>query len=524
VHCGAAAASCLIAHPFAKRDAKQRISLTSERYSSRWCFLFMGGCYNARAAPGSGVCREARDGACVGYAEENKTDKTSAGIIRAGAEETPTCEAVTDSNSVSTKCAQGKCDITIGGNPYCSKCSKLDEHLVDGKCVAASGDANSNCVSDNQGSCTSCANSYFMYQGGCYQTGGQNPGNTLCTAASDGKCTTAAEGYFVPPGATASKQSVVKCDDTTGVEVSSNTYKGVDKCATCTAPSSVTVREAKAAICESCIEGYYVDSDGSVCTQCADTTNCAVCLATGTNKGKCTECKSSSSNNYLKITDTETQSGDCVAQAACTGTHFPVAADRKCYPCSNTGKGGIASCQTCSKTETTLKCLTCSDPKKPNTTGTACVACNIANCANCNEENVCEACTNSKKLSPLKDACLDSCPAGTYDNTNICTPCHTSCAECNNSAEATSCTACYPGHVLNKTDSSTTGTCIPECTGRYAENCEAGMCTAVLGGSRYCSRCKSGYVPVDGLCVSSGTKEHHHWVHTRNRWNVFCMH
>ena len=33
-------------------------------------FLFMGGCYDARAAPGSGVCREARDGACVGYKEE----------------------------------------------------------------------------------------------------------------------------------------------------------------------------------------------------------------------------------------------------------------------------------------------------------------------------------------------------------------------------------------------------------------------------------------------------------------------
>ena len=28
-------------------------------------FLFMGGCYSAGAAPGSGVCREARDGECV---------------------------------------------------------------------------------------------------------------------------------------------------------------------------------------------------------------------------------------------------------------------------------------------------------------------------------------------------------------------------------------------------------------------------------------------------------------------------
>ncbi|EES99548.1 VSP [Giardia duodenalis ATCC 50581] len=32
------------------------------------------------------------------------------------------------------------------------------------------------------------------------------------------------------------------------------------------------------------------------------------------------------------------------------------------------------------------------------------------------------------------------------------------------------------------------------------------MCTAVLGGSKYCSKCKSGFVPVDGLCVSAGTR------------------
>ncbi|ESU39979.1 Variant-specific surface protein, partial [Giardia duodenalis] len=183
------------------------------------------------------VCRETRDGACVGRAEENKTDKTSAKMIRAGAGDT--CPKVDNDSSQETgKCKNTKCDVMIGGNPYCSQCSLETDHLVDGKCVAAGEDANSNCVSNNQGSCTSCANSYFMYQGGCYQTSEPNPGNTLCTAASDGKCAQAAVGYFVPPGATADKQSVVKYDDTTGVEVSSNTYKGVDKCATCTAPSS----------------------------------------------------------------------------------------------------------------------------------------------------------------------------------------------------------------------------------------------------------------------------------------------
>ena len=40
-------------------------------------------------------------------------------------------------------------------------------------------------------------------------------------------------------------------------------------------------------------------------------------------------------------------------------THFPVAAEKKCYPCNNTDKGGIADCQTCSKTEETGTCSAC---------------------------------------------------------------------------------------------------------------------------------------------------------------------
>ncbi|EFO64395.1 VSP [Giardia lamblia P15] len=87
---------------------------------------------------------------------------------------------------------------------------------------------------------------------------------------------------------------------------------------------------------------------------------------------------------------------------------------------------------------------------------------------------------------------------------NICKPCHTSCAECTAYARGEdSCTACYLGFVLRKGSSEATGTCIPECTGKYAENCEENMCSAVIWGSKYCSKCKTGFVPVDGICVSS---------------------
>ncbi|ESU41755.1 Variant-specific surface protein [Giardia duodenalis] len=135
--------------------------------------------------------------------------------------------------------------------------------------------------------------------------------------------------------------------------------------------------------------------------------------------------------------------------------------------------------------------------------------CNIQDCLRCSSEAapgteevriICAECSGTKKLSPLKDACLDTCPAGTYtDKNNVCIFCHTLCAHCNGDAEPTSCTACYPGYVLNLPDGPV-GTCIPECTEEFGANCET--CAANIAGSNYCSKCKSGFAPVNGACVS----------------------
>ena len=148
-----------------------------------------------------------------------------------------------------------------------------------------------------------------MYQGGCYQTGGQNPGNTLCTAASEGKCTKAAEGHFVPPGATANKQSVVKCDDIAGVLVDSTTCKGLDKCATCTAPSS-----GQTAACTACVDGHFAGSSGAACTVCVDP--CETCK--GANN-RCASCRPDT-NPYFKEGGANDGTGACVAEGGCA-TH-----------------------------------------------------------------------------------------------------------------------------------------------------------------------------------------------------------
>ena len=366
-----------------------------------------------------------------------------------------------------------------------------------------------------------------MFQGGCYSKDAA-PGNTMCTQAANGICSAAAAGYFVPPpdDRDASHQSVIPCGSEEEITVKNNhKYKGVAHCTQCETPTTATddTITAKAATCTACEDGYFVAQSGAACTACDE--QCATCEATGQDKcksckdgyflgatsggqGKCIQCSFKAETNWpgvdncAKCTSSNTQNTpatctecaegyylktdgsttSCVAAEQCNNGFFPTTDNtgkKVCVKCSDNANGGIANCGECSLLPSTAEGSTV-----------------LVTCTKCSTNN----------LSPLKDACLDSCPAGTYDSSNVCTPCHMSCAECNGNANQDSCTACYPGHVLNRTtDSGSTGTCIPECTGRYAENCEPDMCTAVLGGSKYCSRCKSGYVPVDGLCVSAGT-------------------
>ncbi|ESU40614.1 Variant-specific surface protein, partial [Giardia duodenalis] len=198
----------------------------------------LGGCYSVGAV-GSGVCREAGDGACVGYAEENKTDRTPARVRVASAEET--CpKATDDSTEEQGKCKSTKCDVMIGGNSYCSQCSLETDHLVDGKCVAT--DAANACIAKTSaadGTCRSCAQGYFLHRGGCYKAGAF-PGNAICTTATGGSCT-----MCVSSGADPKGQSCPACP------------AGCSKCSG--SGSSQT--------CSECLAGYYKTS-ANTCVKC----------------------------------------------------------------------------------------------------------------------------------------------------------------------------------------------------------------------------------------------------------------
>ena len=147
--------------------------------------MLKSGYYSAGAAPGSGVCREARDGACVGHAEE----------VRAEPKEPSTGCTVTPDGGPST-CKT--CGAVIGGTKYCSACNDSGSTTAptDGVCTAD----NAVCSVKAAGRCTTCAHESFMFKGGCYRTG-QDPGQAMCKTAVNGVCTVVADGskHFLPP-------------------------------------------------------------------------------------------------------------------------------------------------------------------------------------------------------------------------------------------------------------------------------------------------------------------------------------
>ena len=424
-----------------------------------------------------------------------------------------------NNGEAATKCESANCEM-VGTTQICTSC-QAGYVPINGKCVTATGNdkcKDTNGSTDADQTCKKCLSTTFMYTGGCYTTA-KAPGSTMCTQAANGICTSVAAGnnYFIPLNADASHDSVVACNDTTEITLTKKKkYVGVANCLTCTQPADGNTNTPTAATCTKCADGYF----GAACTACAE--QCATCEGTNSDS----KCKSCKVGYFLGATNNA--AGKCIQ---CDNLEDPSGKGvANCAKCTSSGQSGTAAtCTECAanfylKTDgSTTSCVVagqCNDGFFPTTDSKnkkVCVKCSatdnggIADCAKCSlvasstragAAVTCTECTTNK-LSPLGDACLAACPAGTYDDKNICKPCHTSCASCESKANQDSGTACYPGSVLNKIESSTAGTCIPECTGRYAENCEANQCTAVLVGSKYCSKCKSGFVPVDGLCVSA---------------------
>ncbi|ESU40353.1 Variant-specific surface protein, partial [Giardia duodenalis] len=516
-----------------------------------------GGCYDARAAPGSGVCREARDGTCVGYAEEiSRQGKSLKAIDRQTSE---TCT----SGTAATNCKEGACNVQIGSETYCSQCNAGAEYLVNGKCKSTAEQSGCTQQTVPNGTCKSCGDGYFLHKGGCYEIANP-PGSTICGQKGvAGVCQTCKDGYFKNLEPAATKQSCIACNETANIDG----VTGVVGCTTCSSPSAAgDSNTPKTATCTACgdskivktdkdktttcvteeectkAEGFFIDNTGGKkCSACNE--NCRTCSGGATND-KCTSCKTDTL--YLKKAD-GLQTGTCVNAAGCTNGNTYYADDtvdptsgKLCRKCA---EGGVTVCTKCEKIESGVVCkectgetaifglnkkscvsqcpvnsqagsdsvCTCNDGFTPNEDSTACVAassCKTPHCQTCTgegqENETCTACATGYYLTPTGQ-CVDSCDklGGYYADGNVCKPCSPECASCS-TAGNNKCLSCPAGKALKYTSETKVdqgGSCVDECRANTGGCTD---CAAVIGGSKYCSRCSdTNQAPLNGNCAAN---------------------
>ncbi|ESU40984.1 Variant-specific surface protein, partial [Giardia duodenalis] len=308
------------------------------------CIVLKSGCYSINAAPGSGVCREARRGACGWYVEENSIDSGRHEAQDNGARDsTERVERVREATCADStgNCEASACNVQIGDKLYCSQC-RTGFVPINGKCAAASSSqdkcTNAAGTGDANTICEKCIGATFMFKGGCYDST-VPPGNVICSevGSTAGQCETCADGYFRNSNASPTSDSCLECDPT---------------CLTCSA--------AGESGCKSCKDGYFLGATintAGKCIKCdnVDDTNwkgvvgCLKCTTSGAanTPATCTECQA---DRYLKAKVGDTAE-TCETKETCTGGYFPKdesTGGNKCVQCSSVSDGGIADCSECS--------------------------------------------------------------------------------------------------------------------------------------------------------------------------------
>ncbi|ESU40691.1 Variant-specific surface protein, partial [Giardia duodenalis] len=298
------------------------------------------------------------------------------------------------------------------------------------------------------------------------------PGQTLCPAKDQGKCTQCGGNSLLYMG---------------GCYQVGDGLPGKNLCAL-----------ASSGVCTEAAPGYFLNplraNNKDSVVSCSNTTgfvdgdktyngveNCEACdgsALTNAQGGtaKCTRCGNS---KYLK-------DNECVDSASACGTGYAAKEDtdngNRCIKCDDTASGGIADCAQCTAITSSTR------------SGTP-----LVTCSQC----------STKKVRPDKKGCVDTCPANSSDNNNVCecnsgyTPDETGCTQntasqcttpgckaCDNPAKDNEvCTACNESKYLTSTSQ-----CVDQCSrlGNYygAAGNKCKECTVAN-----CAECKT-----DGSC------------------------
>eukprot|EP00701_Giardia_intestinalis_P000078 XP_001703902.1 VSP [Giardia lamblia ATCC 50803] len=350
--------------------------LYSDSDSAMWCggdsdsmrLLFMGGCYNKDAHPGSEICTKAEGGLCTACNTANGLFKNPVTPSEKGSE-CILCSDTIDRNGVMgvagcsecshtgtsgpatcTVCQDGyikkgdaceKCDQSCltcdGSGPnHCTSCPEGKYLKTDKSCVNNNGCTGNTYADPESGkclpcntidqACTQCEVDSTTKKPKCTNCGGQKmvktaiDGTTTCVDAN-GCATSNVDGsHFLNDGST---KCILCSDDSESLEAN----KGTPGCKTCK-------KNGAKPTCSECLDGYYNSGNGGTVTCEACGANCATCTQAGNDK--CTKCKP----------------GFFMKQPGSTG---------ECVACDSTTDGGREGCSLCSNNNG-FKCTEC----KPN--------------------------------------------------------------------------------------------------------------------------------------------------------------
>ena len=301
-------------------------------------FMYKGGCYNSKGAPGQAICTNAPAGVC--------DTPVSGYFVVPGAAKTDQSVAA---------CGDATTGVTIGGNKKyvgvdgCSKCAAPSE--IGG----ASGEATA--------TCEACTAPKIV----------KTAKDKTTTCVTDDECTKA-EGFFVKGSSTKTCEA---CGDENCATCAA---EGTGKCSKCKATNTAgaklylkTVSSGSTGTCveaSGCGSGFFPKADdkaGNKCTACGSASdggvdNCSECsLLTPASRSStplvtCTKC---SGSNYLKTVDGATT---CVAKGDCKDDFFPKEDNsngNKCVSCGDTD-AGVPNCAKCTLSSGVTK-PTCSE-------------------------------------------------------------------------------------------------------------------------------------------------------------------
>ncbi|EFO64966.1 High cysteine membrane TMK-like protein [Giardia lamblia P15] len=430
----------------------------------RGYMLYMGGCYDPAAIPGSGICKEL---------------------------------------------------LTIGGRTYCKRCNIAGEFPIDGLCTKSVPAG----ISCSSGLCVVCPEDYFLHEGGCYSIT-TAPGSEICevlgTGREVGTCRQCRPGYR-------HNKETLTCMPCT-ISNCASCEIDVDYCTECIQPYTLTGVGAGAycaKVCkrvgqDACSWSSCTVMDGSLCSQCAssdyvpingvctlypgDARSLAGPCVKDAAKGRCTACR----GNYFLY------QGGCYSASEYPGTGICDERDAAVLE-------GQVVCGRCLIDGEVPLDGTCAEPQEG-------LICSKGACSRCGEGMfLFEGACYTKGRAPGTSICGDTakltsgcaaCEAGFSKTDKGCVRCSDpNCGACG--GDPNTCTACRAGYYLQSTSCIVCHSACRTCDGAGADKCkecaDGYFGTFVAPGPGTCLACsdtsgRDGWVGVSGCRLCDAPK------------------